>query len=84
MRVLGETALYKEAVEALSKIQTITGKDESLKTVARFFLYACKAEVPEPLFPYVGDEMDERDRAHIRAYNEAWQAFINGDDEDDC
>jgi hypothetical protein len=79
--LLGETELYKSALDALTMLKEEHGGSEQIRAIAKFFLYACKSEVPQALFPFVGDEGDERDRAVVRAYEDAWRSFLNGEDD---
>jgi len=79
---LGDRQIYHTAIEALEVLKQQVGKTDEIKAIARLLLYAARAEVAEPLFPYVGDANDPRDQAIVAAYNEAWQSILRGEDDE--
>lgn len=80
---LGQTPQYQQAIAALSALKQSGANADQLKAIAGFLLYAHDSDVPESMFPYVGDRNDPRDRAIVEAYNDAWERFVSGEDYDE-
>jgi len=80
---LDQTLQYKEAFHALSELQRSHGTSEELKAIARYLLFSSESEAETARFPFVGLGSDPRDRAVVQAYEQAWDAFINGDEPDE-
>lgn len=78
--MLSTTVEYKAALESLGRLKTMLGVTPELKAIAAFLLKSADARPVEPLFPYVGDPADPRDRAVVEAHREYWQRFLDGED----
>ena len=77
---IGQTAEYAKALAALNNLKAQLGITPELQAIARLLIVFNTAPVPQPLFPYVGDTADLRDRAVVEAWEHAWQRFIDGED----
>jgi len=75
-----DTENYKNALAALSRLESAGAAQFDLRAIAIFLLYSKDAEVPERLFPFVGDATDPRDRAVVESYEAAWIDFLSGND----
>lgn len=81
MRLLSETREYRAAYEILGQLkQAGTGADQ-LRAIAAFLIVSHDATLPDNQFPYRGVPGDPRDADVVEAYREAWQEFIQGDDD---
>lgn len=82
-RQFKDTALYQDAAQALEALRAGGADEGPLKTIANALFKAADLEAPASRFPFVGNPDDPRDRAVVDAYNQAWQRFAAGEDEDD-
>lgn len=81
--LLGQTAVYEAAVQALYELKhKQQGMSPEVRVLAQFLLFAYDARLPERAIRYVGDPKDARDRAVVQAYQEQLRFLVAGEDED--
>ncbi|MCD8487953.1 MAG: hypothetical protein LRZ84_14755 [Desertifilum sp.] len=78
---VGDSIQYKFALEALIHLKQYVPV-EKLQPLAAFLFYAESAETVDRTHPWVGTD-SPLDREIVAAYKQAWEDFIQGDDDDD-
>ena len=74
--------MYRLAQEALSRFRVSGASSDDLAAIAQVLLAVKDMEMEGSQFPYVGNPLDPRDRAIVEAYEQEWQAFLLGDDDE--
>lgn len=78
---LDATGQYRDAFAALNALQVQLGSTAELKAIARYLLYSAECHTIPNRFPWVGAGT-ERDRLTVETWEQAWESFLVGDDED--
>lgn len=82
MPKISESREYRAACSALQNLKAAQQADpKELRAIASLLILAFDAELPEERFPFRGDPADPRDRAVVAAYRQAWEEFVEADDD---